>query len=290
MKMIKFLFITTLSVAMFSCTKDDNNPDAPKPTLTVTELGTGAIDQDLTVAPGAMLSFKWNALRTGGGSVLESFEIFQNGSNVTVPLPKTSNGETLPITNLPNKYESQYVDTIMFSAGSNLGITTYTFSLTDKDGSLVERVINVTVANPTTPLAMEKTGEIYHVGGSLKGSWDLVADLAKGASDPAADKDIRNKDIAGDPFTGSFNNTNNTMFVKSNSFDYMNATEESAMAAYAAGTPSATVTNPAVGDMYIAKIRGGNTYMVIKIATIDAADNTCNCGNKGKMTFTYKKN
>ena len=289
MKMLKYLFIASLSVAMFSCSKDTNNPDAPKPTLTVTELGTGAVDQDLTVAPGTMLSFKWNALRTGSGSVLESFEIFQSGSNVTFPLPATNRGETLPITNLPNKYESQYVDTIAFSAGMNLGVTTYTFSLTDKDGNLVEQVINVTVANVATPLPTEKTAEIYHVGGSLKGSWDMVADVAQGASDPAAGKDVRNSDLAGNPFTGSFTSANNTMFVKSNTFDYANATEEAAMAAYAAGTAQATITNPAVGDIVIAKVRGGSDYMVIKIATLDPADNTCSCGNKGKMTFTYKK-
>ena len=288
MKLLKYLFIASLSVAMLSCS-EDTSPDAPKPTLTVTELGTGNVDQDFTVAPGAMLSFKWNALRTGSGANLRSFDILQNGANVTFPLPATNNGETLPITNLPNKYESQYVDTIMLAAGMNLGITTYRFSLADEDGNVVERLINVTIANPATPLVTEKTGEIYHVGGSLKGSWDIVADVAKGASDPASDKDIRNSDIAGDPFTGSFSNTNNTMFVKNNSFDYMNATEESAMAAYATGTASATVTNPAVGDIFIAKVRGGNDYMVIKIATLDPADNTCSCGNKGKMTFTYKK-
>jgi len=288
MKMLKFLFIASISVAMFSCS-EDTSPDAPKPTITVTELGTGNVDQDFTVSPGTMLSFKWNALRTGSGAKLRSFDILQNGANVTFPLPATNNGETLPITNLPNKYESQYVDTIMFAAGMNLGITTYRFSLTDEDGNVVEKEINVTITNPTTPLATEKTGTIYHVGGSLKGSWDMVTDVAQGASDPAAGKDVRNSDVAGNPFTGSFTSANNTMFVKNNSFDYANATEESAMAAYTAGTAATTITNPAVGDIVIAKIRGGNDYMVIKIATLDPADNTCSCGNKGKMTFTYKK-
>ena len=288
MKMLKYLFVASLALTMFSCGTDEG-PDAPKPTLTVTELGTGNIDQDFTVAPGATLSFKWNALRTGSGSVLQSFGLLQNGSNVTFPLPQTNNGEDLPIADLPNKYESQYVDTIVLNAGMNLGVTTYTFSLTDKDGNFVERVMNVTVANPTTPLATEKTGTIYHVGGSLKGAWDMVTDAAVATSDPAAGKDVRNTDAAGDPFTGTFNSANSTMFVKNNSFDYANATEQGAMAAYAAGTAQATIANPAVGDIVIAKVRGANTYMVIKIATLDPADNTCSCGNRGKMTFTYKK-
>jgi hypothetical protein len=37
------------------------------------------------------------------------------------------------------------------------------------------------------------------------------------------------------------------------------------------------------------KLRGGNDYAVIEIVSVDAADNTCACGNTGKITFNFKK-
>ncbi len=285
MKLFKFLFIALFSATMISC-EEDTSPDAPKPTLDVTELGTGIMNDDITVAPGATLSFKWNALRTGSGAKLLSFELLQNGSNVTFPLPQTNRGEDLPITNLPNAYESQYVDTLVLPAGMNAGVTTYTFTLEDEDGNVVERVIDVTVS---AALANENTGSFYHIFGSLEGSYDLVADALVGAAGAATSKDLQNTDAVGAAFTGSFTAANTTKFVKSNSYDYANANEQSAMAAYAAGTASATVTNPAVGDIYIAKLRGGSDYVAIKITALDANDNTCSCVNKGKITFSYKK-
>ncbi len=277
--------LALISATMISC-EEDTSPDAPKPSLTVTELNTGVTDADFTVAPGATLTFKWNALRTGSGAKLMSFELLQNGSNVTFPLPATNRGEMLPITNLPNTYESQYVDTLVLNAGMNAGVTTYTFSLEDEDGNVVERVINVTVANS---LSVEKTGSFYHIAGSLQGSWDLVNDALVAVGGANTSKDMQNTDLAGAPFTGSFNAANSTVFVKSNGYDYANANTATAWTAFTAGSVQTTISNPIVGDIYIAKIRGGNEYMVVKITAKDILDNTCGCLNKGKLTFTYKK-
>lgn len=277
--------LAVISATMISC-EEDTSPDAPKPTLTVTELGTNVTDNDIMVTPGTTLSFKWNALRTGSGSNLMSFALLQNGSNVTFPLPATNSGEALPIANLPNKYESQYVDTLVIPAGMNTGVTTYTFSLEDEDGNVVDRVINVTVGSD---LAIEKTGTFYHIAGSKEGSYDLVADALVAIGGANASKDLQNTDAAGSPFTGTFNAANSSAFVKADGFDYTNATSASAAAAFAAGSVLTTVTNPAVGDVYIAKLRGGSDYAVVKITAKDVNDNTCACNNKGKITFTYKK-
>jgi len=41
--------------------------------------------------------------------------------------------------------------------------------------------------------------------------------------------------------------------------------------------------------LYIAKLRGGTDYALIKITANDANFSTGTGGNKGKLTFDYKK-
>jgi len=286
-KITKLAFYALSSVIMFSACNDDEDKDPPQ--VSVAELTQGLNNNEISVTPNTLLTFRWNAVKVGTGDDLSSFEIIQQGANVTIPLPQTFTGRTIPFTSLPNSLSDRYVDTITINAGANMGITEYTFKATDKGGQTGMVTVRVTVGPGTTPLATVKNGMFYHVAGSLQGAWDLVADALVGASGPNANKDMNNTNAAGSPFNGTWKSENNTTYVKGNNFDYDNATIESAAAAYAAGASSTTVTSPAVGDMYIAKIRGGNSYTVIKITALDANDNTCACGNRGKISFEYKK-
>lgn len=289
-KFSKFLFAAIFaSVALTSC-EDDVNPDKPEPTLAVTELNQGIVGGKITVVPGTMLSFRWNAVKAGGGKNLEMFSVGQQGVNVLNPLPNTATGKTLPIANLPNTLETQYVDTLNISAGMNMGVTEYTFTVTDEEGLSAKQTVTVTVAAAATPLNVVKTGSIYHVEGSKPGAYNLVTDVAVIKSGANADKDMNNISMAGSPFTGSFKSENGTLFVKASaSFDYANATEEAAMVTFANGTGVNTVVGATTGDVYVAKLRGGNDYTVIKVTALDANNNDCGCGNKGKMTFEYKR-
>ncbi|MDQ3536822.1 MAG: hypothetical protein M3421_14480 [Bacteroidota bacterium] len=61
----------------------------------------------------------------------------------------------------------------------------------------------------------------------------------------------------------------NTTFVKANSFDYTNASVEAAAAAFAGGTVLSSVNNVAIGDIYIARIKGQSNYPVIKVTYAD---------------------
>lgn len=72
---------------------------------------------------------------------------------------------------------------------------------------------------------------------------------------------------------GTFNGwvgQNGTAFVKSNDFDWANASSASAEAAYAAGTPNSTVTGVTIGDIYIAKIKNTSSYSVFKIKAVNS--------------------
>jgi hypothetical protein len=273
-----------------SCASDDINDDTPRPTITVTEVNFGINNGDVEATPGSTLVFRWNAVKAGGGEDFDKFEVFQTGVNVTTPLPNTAGNRTLPLTSMPSAIRSQYIDTLVLNAGSNLGVTTYTFRVTDKNGLTAESVVRVDVKASGTPMTTEVTGQFFHIGGSLQGSYNLVA-AANVASTAANEgvRDMSNTDAIGSPFTGSWDAKNSTRFVKANGFDYAGATVQAAEAAYNAGTAAAAVNGPVVGDIYIARLRGANDFAVIKITSVDPNNNDCNCGNRGKITFDFKK-
>lgn len=296
MKMRKFRFLAVAllgasSMFLTSC-EEDTDPLAPSPQLTVvltTSDGQTVTNADVTVPSSTTLSFAIEALKSGD-SDLDVFSITRVGNSIT-PFPATLGGYDYSTgsVSLKNADDEVYRDTVILNG--NLIVTgTYslTFQVTAKNGQSTSRTIQVTVAN-STPLATEVNGAFFHIEGSEKGSYDLVAEAQVAAADPDANKDMANNDMAGAPFTGSWEAKNATDFVVASGFDYANATEEAATDAYNAGTAVSSVSNPQVDDVYIAKLRGAANYAVIKITKVDAADNTCNCGNTGIIEFDFKK-
>lgn len=88
---------------------------------------------------------------------------------------------------------------------------------------------------------------------------------------------------------GTFNGwvgQNGTTFVKAGSgFDYSNASRNAAETTYQDGTATGTVTGVAVGDIYVANLRGTNTYAVVRITAVNAT--TTN--NDDNYVFDAKK-
>ena len=60
---------------------------------------------------------------------------------------------------------------------------------------------------------------------------------------------------------------------------------------FKAGTPITQQDNPGTGSkhVYLAKLRGGATYVIVKFLTRDGSNNECSCANKGITTFEYWK-
>ncbi|MDB5256237.1 MAG: hypothetical protein JWM14_932 [Chitinophagaceae bacterium] len=79
--------------------------------------------------------------------------------------------------------------------------------------------------------------------------------------------------------SGSFSNgwigQNSTTFIKSNAFVFTNANMNSTITAYNnGGSSTSTVSGVATGDVYIAKLKGGSNYAVLKITNVfDGAGN-----------------
>lgn len=177
---------------------------------------------------------------------------------------------------------------------ANAGGTTITVTFTVKDKKDNEGSVDL-VLTVETPFANETTTSIVNnIHGPSAGAWDMVADQAKLKDDADADKDIVDQTDAntGDFLAGGWAAGNGTMFVVANSYDYANATQESAVSAYAAGTATATLSNDdlAVDNVIIAKLRGGDDYSVIKITEVfDDGTNGGTGNNTDYRKFTYKK-
>ncbi len=166
-----------------------------------------------------------------------------------------------------------------------IGTESYTLVVTDKKDNIQTKSLNI---KSITGFADETFGKFYHILGSNSGAFDLMKSESRSSTDADADKDMVNTDASA-AFTGSFTAKNLTMFVKSLTFNYSSGTTIEAANAYAAGTPSSTVTTPVNGDIYIAKLRNNNTYVVVKIIANEASNNECGCTNMGKLTFNLKK-
>jgi len=274
MKKVHVIF-GLLIVAMLTMFMECGDDEALGPALQL--YGGAFIDSDETVPAGAVLSFSWHA--TKGDAKLESMTISREGNALVGWNEKE----------IPNSENESYTDTALLEAPLNEGAYTYALIVTDKDALTATQSVVITVVDA---LSTEVTdGEIGHLYGPLNGAWDLVNDVEMWMADPDANKDMVNTSSAsGSAFEAGWEagTGNSTTFVKDNSFDYDNAYAQDAEDAFNAGTPSNEVSDASENDIYIARLRGGDNYAVIKITDIDPYSKSTMAGD-GKLTFTYKK-
>lgn len=163
MKKRRFFTLAMLSAAVIfatSCSKDDD--DTPlAPSLTVTEINSGATGGSIEIEQGQSLIFAWESRK--GDNNIKTFSISQSGSNVMNPINKTYNDHSIPY-EVKSGDRSIYRDTIAFpNAGLNLGTTNYTFTSTDGTNSKSVS-FNVTV--------VEATGETSPLSSAQDFSWE----------------------------------------------------------------------------------------------------------------------
>ena len=232
----------------------------------------------MTVTPGETVSV--TATFAEGDKKLASLDVTEStdmGGAASVELDGSSNNFV-------------YEGTVPSDAGG----TTITITFTVKDKKDNESSVDL-VLTVETPFANEvTTGVVNNVQGPSAGAWDLVGDQAKLSNDSDADKDLVDQTSAstGAFLSGGWAAGNATMFVVANSYDYANATMESAESAYAAGTATSSLTNDdlAKDNIIIAKLRGGTDYAVIKITEVydDGTDGGAG-NNTDYRKFSYKK-
>ena len=289
MKKVKiFVLMLVAGAAIFTSCKKDDETVLADPTISfqggVNSLvfnGTNSIDVNVTVAAEG----KIESVTLQGPSL--------SGTGTT-SAPITSTFGTSHTDNAKNQTSAVYLFQV---STANLALAlvnhtsgfTYTFTVTDQEGKSTTATFTVTVPAANTPFATEvTTGTFYHIAGLLEGAWDLDGNAVVSSGGAAASKSMVNSDVAGNAFTGSWgsNAANGTQFAKITGTTYANIYQENAVTLFTGS--ATTVTNPTVGDVYIAK-KGASTYYVIEITALDPAFSTGTGGNHGKITFKYKK-
>lgn len=225
-------------------------------------------------------------------SLIQSISLLQPSSSGTTTTNITNKMGVSGSDNAYNQTSAVYLFQVSSSdltlAFLNHTTLTYTFTLIDQPGSSVTGTFTVTNASSNTPLAYENTsGVIWNLVGPYLGAWDLGTNVGISSSGAESTKDMKNTSTVALGWVNAWTTGtgNGTLYVKANVFDYNNATVESATSAYVAGTAVSTVTNPATNDIYIAKLRGGTNYAVIKITNIVVTPSD----NLDKIEFSYKK-
>ncbi len=158
MKLNRILNLTialSALIAFSSCSDDEDDPLAVGPSLSVTEITTATANgADITVFQGETLKFAWDARK--GDVDMETFTIVTMGVNSISPVPNSFNGESFPY-DISNANDELYVDSVGFSAGQNVGTTTYTFTVTDAAGltqsvsydvMVEENIVEVDLSDP----------------------------------------------------------------------------------------------------------------------------------------------
>ena len=160
-----------------------------------------------------------------------------------------------------------------------------TFSITDRQGKEVATSYKLTIEEDETTMAYEKEGAIIaNKIGPAESMWDLATNVSRKAG--SSDADMANPSTTDNLWVKGWNGVRNTTFVKTTALDFAEVTAEAAEAAFTAGTESGEIRNVAVNDIYVAKIKGGSNYAVIKITH---ADDDIKDKNTEKIEFTYKK-
>jgi hypothetical protein len=152
------------------------------------------------------------------------------------------------------------------------------------------------VAQAQSVFTVYKTGGFYHMNSTLPHAYDLLADSMRTDAESDALKDFSATDAGS--FEGAWKAGNSTAFVRAPGWPAFNAQTGSVDftfakidSIYKAGTPITLQADAGTGSkhVYIAKIRGSSTYVIVKFLSIIGNNNDCACAKMGKAGFEYWK-
>lgn len=150
-KIFSLFLLATAVLFITSCTKDEDSPILA-PSLSVNETLSGSSGGSIIITQGAPLLFAWESRK--GDKNLKTFSLSMTGANIVSPVPKTFGNHQLPYT-LSGNDKDNYRDTLSFvSAGTNLGVTNYSFSVVDADGQSRSVAFDVTVKEALSTTAL----------------------------------------------------------------------------------------------------------------------------------------
>lgn len=302
-KLSYYLSVALLSatVVMTSCKKSEDDPTpnnlTPDVSLTMNQTnGTGMDNEDLTVKNtqgSAVLEVTAVTTTSNDMKRLYVYKSEDNGTinNVSMDGFK-QDGNNNYYYEIPNDSRNNFTIKRSVNVSSNTTRDTdrYYFYFTDaSDFNRVAPGTDVVIGPGTITLVYDvdlstskSDQKLYNIcSSSFPSAYNLqslsgvsaTADGTTGLITVGDGADMAQQ--TGIANCGTFNGwvgQNSTTFVKTNSsnFDYSNATRNMAEEAFNDGTPTATVTGVASGDIYIANVRGAGNYAVIRITSVNA--------------------
>lgn len=265
MNTARILLLWSFAVLLFSCKKDD------PPTISVSPSGT-----QINVDPGDLTEF--NVELVAGDFELRNVVITgkPNGGVTSVLLDSTIYGK-----------EAQFF--YVYEAPFGVTDVVLTFTIYDEDGNKNSTVRRMMISG--TNLLTENSGfELYSKYAPAAVSAFNFANLSSlqlGADPDSANIDLVEYDETDD---GELNNAltsySGIKFVRNNSFNYPQATQQSALNTFSSSTPLAIVDNIAINDILITEYDTINhLFAVVKITAI-----TNQAGSStDKYSFNVKK-
>lgn len=279
MKKISFLLAVVLISFIGVFTSCDEAEDLLGPKLQF--FGTGDyIDEDVTVEPGAVISFSW--LATKGASNLASFSIARDG---------------VTLAGYPDEdiEKDNYTDQVTLEAPLNLGAYVYTFTVTDSKDKTASESFTITVeasggpiTSWTKPLGSyqaatgssfaSSTGEVYLIAAAKANSAIIDFMYFYGATNFATlaapdDADVSTVFASADgPASWSTRNSTRFALTSLTAAEFDAIDNDIVVVEKATGAAATKVNNLAVGNVVAfitdATKTGGAKMGLVKIVSI----------------------
>ena len=162
MKKLSLITLSLLGLTFLTTSCEDDEENAIKPTLSITEQTSSSTGGSATINQGTFLTFTWESRE--GDARLDEFDVSVTGVNAPTDIPTSERGNDFPYS-ISNADDNIYRDTLVFQGGAlNTGKTNYTFTVTDKDGETKEVSFEITVEAATTPLGNAQSFTWERVG------------------------------------------------------------------------------------------------------------------------------
>ncbi len=216
------------------------------------------------------------------------------GSGYQANASVVDDGSTITTMNFVNNVTSATVNYDYIIPADVQGNVTVTFTVTD-DGGAQSDSHTFTIGGGGTAMVAAAAGcKIYNkLDPSHNSGWNLVGNVS--VTSTSSDADLYNNTEVGGTnwdatygFVPSFWTKNGTLLVKTTGLSYETATLEQVVAAYNAGTKESYsfIGMTGEGTIYAVRIRGGNTYAILKVTAVDGVSKAT---TEDFIQFDYKK-
>ena len=213
------------------------------------------------------------------GGYLKQFNVYRTINNLTTDIFDTIINSV------------SFTDTRFYTTSNQVATEKWYFKITDNRGESKTIILTIFTAQ-ITPLNCEFFGVLYNSIGPFANSWDLISDASILLTAPDSSADMQNTTTATSYapyyFFNSWRALNTTRFKRLNYFSYENAIMEDAVDAYSGTTisqPSSYANTVSTGIMYVAKLRGKNNYIIIRVNNVIYTDSD----SLDRIEFSYKK-